>query len=356
MEEPKTLQEAILYFADADRCIEYLAASRWPDGIAACPTCGRTDVSYVPKRSVWQCKSRHPKCQFSIKVGTIFEDSPIPLAKWLAAMWFIANCKNGISSWEIHRALKVTQKTAWFMLHRIRVVMANDLRFKMGGTDGRPVEVDEAYVGGQPKNRHLGKRDPGHGKKYLLDECGDRAGLNPDYVPHVCGRATKKTAVFGMLDREARQVRTQVLPEIKREVLMDAILSNIEKRSTIYSDGLADYRPLRNMEFVHETVNHVSEYVRGEVHTQGIENFWSLLKRGLRGTYIAVEPFHLDRYVAEQVFRFNNRATKDNPLSDGDRFAAIVSQILGRRLTYNELTGKTAANEGDARQDEAEPF
>ena len=210
-------------------------------------------------------------------------------------------------------------------------------------------------MGGQPKNKHLGKRDPGHGKKYLLDEFGDRTGLNPDYVPHVCGRATKKTAVFGMLDREARQVRAHVIPEVKREVLMEAIIGNIEKGSTIYSDGLADYRPLRKMEFVHETVNHVNEYVRGQVHTQGIENFWSLLKRGLRGTYVAVEPFHLDRYVGQQVFRFNNRATKDNPLTDEDRFTLAMSQDrrpsphlyptdgTGSRLTH-ALNGGVAAN------------
>jgi transposase-like protein len=144
-----------------------------------------------------------------------------------------------------------------------------------------------------------------------------------------------------MLDREARRVRAHVIPEVKREVLMEAILANIEKGSTIYSDGLADYKPLRNMEFVHDTVNHVSEYVRGQVHTQGIENFWSLLKRGLRGTYVAVEPFHLDRYLDEQMFRFNTRATKDNPLTDADRLILAVSQIAGKRLTYAELTGKT---------------
>lgn len=146
-----------------------------------------------------------------------------------------------------------------------------------------------------------------------------------------------------MLDREARQVRAKVIPHVKREVLMDAILENIEKGSTIYSDGLADYKPLSKMQFVHDTVNHATEYVRGQVHTQGIENFWSLLKRSLRGTYVAVEPFHLDRYVTEQVFRYNNRATKDNPLNDGDRFALIVSQIVGRRITYNQLTGKADA-------------
>jgi transposase-like protein len=340
MEHPKTLQEAILYFADPDRCIAYLASSRWPDGVVVCPTCGRTDVAYVAKRRVWQCKSRHPKCQFSIKVGTIFEDSPIPLGKWLAAMWLIANCKNGISSWEIHRALKVTQKTAWFMMHRIRVVLAGESQEKMDG----PIEVDESYVGGNPKNRHKSQR-----RSEILKMTEKRFGMKSRERRRT-GRATEKTPVFGMLDRKTRQVRGKVLYSIRRDILMDAIVSNAQKGSTIYSDGLKEYEGLSKMEFVHQAVNHVNEYVRGEVHTNGIENFWSLLKRGLKGTYVAVEPFHLDRYLGEQIFRYNNRATKDNPLDDGDRFALAVSQILGRRLTYNELTGKT-----DARRP-AEPF
>src|SRR5580693_2697252 len=125
MKEPKTLQQAITYFASPDNCVAYLVGHRCPDGVV-CPTCGRTDVVYVAKRRVWQCKSRHPKCQFSVKVGTIFEDSPIPLDKWLMAMWMVANCKNGVSSYEIHRALGVTQKTAWFLLHRIRLAMKDD--------------------------------------------------------------------------------------------------------------------------------------------------------------------------------------------------------------------------------------
>jgi len=339
----KTLQQAITHFADGENCRKFMVFMRWPDGKIKCPHCQCEKVTWLAKAKVYQCYGDHPKSKFSLKVGTVFEDSAIGLEKWLPAVWLLANSKNGISSYEVHRSLGVTQKTAWFMLHRIRLAMVAKSFAKMGG--GGPVEIDEAYVGGQPKNRHLGKRDPGHGKKYLLNEWGDREALNPDYVPHVCGRATKKTPVFGILDREARQVRAHVIPEVKREVLMDAILSNIEKRSTIYSDGLADYRPLKNMEFVHETVNHVSEYVRGEVHTQGIENFWSLLKRTLRGTYVAVEPFHLDAYVGEQVFRFNNRATKDNPLNDSDRFMLAVSQIVGKRLTYKELTGKVTGAE-----------
>ena len=340
MKKPVTLQQAIVYFGDSDRAFEYAKFLRWPDDKVTCPRCESESNSFVKTRKLWFCNGC--KKQFTVKVGTIFEDSPIGLDKWMTAVWMICSCKNGISSYELHRAIGVTQKTAWFMLHRIREAMKSGSFAKMGGSDGGPVEVDEAYIGGQPKNKHLGKRDPGHGKKYLLDEDGERAGLNPDYVPHVCGRATKKTAVFGMLDREARQVRAHVIPEVKREVLMEAILRNVEKGSTVYSDGLRDYQPLRKMEFVHDTVNHVNEYVRGQVHTQGIENFWSLLKRGLRGTYVAVEPFHLDRYIAEQVFRFNNRATKDNPLTDEDRFALAMSQIVGRRLTYAQLRGQGA--------------
>lgn len=330
MEEPKSLQEAIVYFSDEERCIRYLAAKRWPDGVVVCPVCGREGASYVASRRVWQCKTRHPRCQFSIKVGTIFEDSPIPLGKWLAAMWMIANCKNGISSWEIHRALKVTQKTAWFMLHRVRLAMRNKAHHKMAG----PVEVDESYIGGNPKNRHRGMRPNDIRKR--MEECGVK-------TKSTAGRGTEKTAVFGLLDRETRHVRAHVIPGVRREVLMNSILINAEKGSKVYSDGLPEYKSLKALDFVHEAVDHINEYVRGDVHTNGIENFWSLFKRTLKGTYVAVEPFHLDRYADEQTFRFNNRATPDNPLNDSDRFTLAVLQILDRRLTYAELTGKADA-------------
>ena len=349
MKALKTLRDAIVFFSDPIRCRAYLVEQRWPDGVV-CPRCGSKDVLFLEKYNRWHCRAKHDAPQFTLKTGTVMEDSAIGLDKWLPAFWLLANCKNGISSYELHRALGVTQKSAWFMLHRIRYAMQPDDQTMIGGPEGGPIEVDEAYVGGHPKNKHLGKRDHQVGKKYLRNLDGSISGPNPDYKPHsITGRATRKTPVFGMLDREARTVRAHVIPEVKREALMNAILANVEKGSTIYSDGLAEYKLLRNMEFVHETVNHVNEYVRGQVHTQGIENFWSLLKRGLRGTYVAVEPFHLDGYVAEQVFRYNNRTTKDNPLDDGDRFTLAVSQISGKRLTYAELTGKVE-------ETSAEPF
>jgi transposase-like protein len=315
MKAPRTLQEAILYFADADNCLKYMAQRRWPNGVT-CPTCGRTDVSFLANQRKWQCKSAHAKRQFTAKVGTIFEDSPLGLEKWLPAVWLITNAKNGISSYELARALGVTQKTAWFMLHRIREALKNGSLLKMGGNG--PIEIDESYVGGVARNMHAVRRN------------ALKAGL----------KAEHKTPVFGMLDRESRQVRAKVVPNVRRETLQNEILNQIEHKSTVYTDGSPAYDLLAAQEYIHDTVNHVEEYVRGQVHTQGIENFWSLLKRGLKGTYVAVEPFHLDRYVAEQVFRFNLRATKDNPLDDADRFEFAMTQLAGKRLTYAELTGK----------------
>jgi transposase-like protein len=316
MKAPKTLQDAILHFADADNCLKYMVDHRWPNGVV-CPTCGRKDVTWLPTQKKWQCKSAHAKRQFSAKVGTIFEDSPLGLEKWLPAVWMIVAAKNGISSYEIHRSLGVTQKTAWFMLHRIREAMKSGSLLKMG-SEGGPVEADEAYIGGKPQNMHVARR-----ARALKASKG----------------GTSKVPVFGMLDRETRQVRAKVLPEIERGTLMCEILNGVKHGATLYTDSHAGYSAAQK-HFIHETVNHMNEYVRGEVHTNGIENFWSLLKRTLSGTYVAVEPFHLDRYISEQVVRFNNRATKDNPLTDADRFVAVLSQVAGKRLTYAEVTGK----------------
>ncbi len=296
---------------------------RWPDGNVQCPYCGATKLTWLAKAKVYQCYGDHKRKKFSLKVGTIFEDSPIGLEKWLPAMWLLTNCKNGISSYELHRALGVTQKTAWFMLHRIRTAMQAGSFVKLGGCDGGPVEIDETFIGPKPQKMHRDKR---------LER---RLGI----------KSRDSIAVMGMLDRDARQVRAKVIPDVRRDTLQREILAHVAGKSIIYTDRATAYDHLKTKEFVHETVNHLNEYVRGQVHTQGIENFWSLLKRGLTGTYIAVEPFHLDRYVTEQVFRYNNRSTKDNPLTDADRFMLAVSQIEGKRLTYAELTGKVAGAE-----------
>jgi transposase-like protein len=316
MKAPRTLQEAILYFADAENCLKYMAHRRWPNGVT-CPTCGRKDVTFLANQRKWQCKSAHAKRQFTAKVGTIFEDSPLGLEKWLPAVWIITNAKNGVSSYELSRSLGVTQKTAWFMLHRIREALRNGSLMKIGN-EGGPVEIDETYIGPNTRKMHASRRLKLQTASY----------------------AKAKMNVFGMLDRESRQIRAKVVPNVKRETLQNEILSLVERGSTIYTDSWPAYDGLTAEQYIHETVNHMQEYVRGNVHTQGIENFWSLLKRGLRGTYVAVEPYHLDRYVAEQVFRFNNRATKDNPLNDADRFEFAMTQIVGLRLTYAELTGK----------------
>jgi hypothetical protein len=316
----KTLQQAIQHFGDPENCRRFMVFVRWPDGIPTCPYCGATKLTWLAKANVYRCYGDHKKQKFSLKVGTVFEDSPIGLDKWLPAVWLLSNCKNGISSYELHRAIGVTQKTAWFMLHRIRVAMETQSFLKMGGGWGNPVEVDETFIGGNAKNMHQDRR-------LRYNQKGGTFG---------------KAIVMGMLDREARQVRAKVILNVKRETLQAEILKNVGANAHVFTDQHVGYDGLHknSANFTHKTVTHLQEFVKGRVHTQGIENFWSLLKRGLNGTYVAVEPFHLDAYVTEQVFRFNNRTTKDNPLTDADRFMLAVSQISGKRLTYAELTGK----------------
>ena len=321
---PQSLLEAARYFDDMDVCVEFVAAMRWPNG-PVCDHCGSTKNSYISTRRIWKCMNKECRKQFSVKTGSIFEDSPIALDKWLTAVWLIVNCKNGISSYEIARDVKVTQKSAWFMLHRIRLALKGGSWEKLGGPEGGAVEVDESFFGGDPKNWHKSRRDK------------RKAEVRTERVKEYQNRYTHKTSVVGMLDRESRQIRAKVVPNVKRDTLQKEILDNIEFGSKVYTDQAVAYTSLKD-KYVHETVNHAVEYVRGEVHTNSLENFWSLLKRNLSGTYVAVEPFHLDRYIDEQAFRFNNRKNKN----DADRFMLAVSQISGKRLTYAELTGKEA--------------
>lgn len=319
LKTPKTLQEAITYFADPEQAFISAVNLRWPDGKIRCPRCSGEKHSFVKTRLLWFCKGC--KRQFTVKVGTIMEDSPIGLDKWMTAVWMIVNCKNGISSWEIHRALGITQKSAWFLLQRIREALSGKgftVKTKLGGGhEGSEVEVDETYIGGKSKNMHKA-----HRIRSLTQ-----------------GVHVGKTAVQGFLDRDLRQVRAEVVPNVTRETLQSAVLKNIKYGTSVFTDDAVAYDMLK-YKFVHDVVNHAKEYVRGRVHTNGLENFWSLLKRNLRGTYVAVEPFHLDRYLDEQVFRYNHRGSKEHPVNDSKRFAIAMSQIGGKRLTYAQLTGK----------------
>jgi transposase-like protein len=312
--EPKSLQEAIVYFSNPDNCIDYLAAKRWPNGVI-CPICGSESVSaFNLKRKTWKCAKHHSKREFSVKVGSLAEDSAISLDKWLTALWLLSNCKNGISSCELARDLDVTQKTAWFMLHRIRLALQDESFGKLNGE----VEVDETFIGGKARNMHLDKRER-----------------------RITGTGGKdKTIVFGALERGGK-VRTAVITDRKRTALQTEVRNHVEAGSALYSDALKSYDGLAQ-EYAHQVIDHAEKYVDGQIHTNGLENFWSLLKRGIAGSYVSVEPFHLFRYLDEQVFRYNNRGTRENKISDSDRFRIAVSKLFGKRLTFAELTGKTA--------------
>ncbi len=310
---PNTLTEAIRYYSEEDRCIAYMVSRRWPDGVS-CPTCGSTAVIYLANQRRWKCGNDHPRRQFSVKVGTVFEDSPLSLTKWLPAVWMLGNCKNGISSLELHRALGVTQKTAWFMLHRIRYAMQRGTFNKMGG--GGPVEADETFIGGKARNMHK------HVRARKITGTGG-AG---------------KELVMGLLDRETGKVRVKHVADRKRGTLQAEIKANVEQGAELMTDDLASCLGL-DKEFVHQFVNHAEEYVRGNVHTNGMENFWSLLKRALKGTYVSVEPFHLFRYLDEQAFRFNERKQE---FGDAGRFADTLAHVAGKRLMYKQLIGDDA--------------
>lgn len=312
--EPKSLQDAIVYFSNPDNCISYLAAKRWPNGVI-CPICGSESVSaFNPQRRTWKCAKHHSKREFSVKVGSLAEDSAISLDKWLTALWLLSNCKNGISSCELARDLDVTQKTAWFMLHRIRLALQDESFGKLSGD----VEVDETFIGGKARNMHLDKRER-----------------------RITGTGGKdKTIVFGALERGGK-VRATVVPDRKRSALHACVKESVEAGSALYSDALQSYDSLAQ-EYAHQVIDHAEKYVDGQIHTNGLENFWSLLKRGIAGSYVSVEPFHLFRYLDEQVFRYNNRSTKKREVTDSDRFRMAVSKLFGKRLTFAELTGKLA--------------
>jgi transposase-like protein len=307
METPADLRNAIIYFNDIEHCREFMVELRWPDGKVNCPRCNSEHVLWIAKERVWKCYGKHDHAKFSLKTGTIFEDSPIALEKWLPAAWLIINCKNGISSYEVARDLGVTQKSAWFMMHRIRLAMQSGTFAKLSGE----VEADETFIGGKARNMHVAQRKR-----------------------RITGTGTKdKTAVMGILERGGK-VRASVIPNRKKIAIQAEVKKHVEAGAALYTDALLSYDGLAS-DYAHQVVDHAVQYVDGKVHTNGLENFWALLKRSISGTYISVEPFHLFRYLDEQSFRFNERKS-----TDAERFVTAMKQIVGKRLTFDQLTGK----------------
>jgi transposase-like protein len=310
---PETLVEAVRYFADPDVCLAFLVGLRWSDGVVTCPTCGSRETTFLANQRRWKCREDHERRQFSIKVGTIFEDSPLGLDKWLPAVWMIVNDKNGISSYEVGRALGITQKSAWFMMHRIRLAMERGGFMKLRGE----VEADETYIGGKARFMHPHKR---------AAKIKGTGGMD-------------KSAVMGLLERHGpdghSRVKVKPIPNVRRKTLAPEVRANVEPGASLYTDALASYDGLT--EYDHQVIDHAETYVRGNVHTNGLENFWSLLKRAIKGTYVSVEPFHLFRYLDEESLPVQH------PQGDGRRFLEVLRTIVGRRVTYKQLIGQSPA-------------
>jgi transposase-like protein len=320
---PKTLVQAVRYFSDPAVTLAFFVNLRWLDGVS-CPHCGSTNVLFLANQSRWKCREGHARPQFTVKIGTIMEESPMGLDKWAVAFWLEVNAKNSISSYELGRALGITQKSAWFMLHRIRLATQDGSSEQIGG-NGRVVEADETFVGGLAKNMHKHKRE-----KAITGTGG-----------------TGKTAVMGLLERhgpdKCSQVRATVVDNTRRDTLHDVIRKHVAPETNVYTDAWQAYRNM-GPNYFHDFVDHAEAYVKGAVHTNGLENFWALFKRCIKGTHVAVEPFHLGRYVDSEAFRFNNREFKD-----GERFLLALRGMEGKRITYKALTGALGVAPGSDR-------
>ncbi len=300
---PETLIGAVRYFSDEAICRDFVAGLRWPNGVR-CMRCDANELGFISSRSLWRCKAC--KYEFTVKKGTIFEDSPIALSKWLPALWMYSAFKKGVSSHQLARNLGVTQKTAWFMSHRIRLAM------EIGNFDAPlsgEVEADETFVGGKARFQHEAKKK------------------------HIGTGGMGKVAVMGLLERHG-ELRARVVPSVRKGTLQKAVRASVAPGSTVYSDASRSYSGLE-ADYVHQVIDHAEGYVRDRVHTNGLENFWSLFKRMIYGTHHSVDPEHLDRYLDEATYRFNTRET-----SDTTRFVSATARVIGKRITYRQLIGK----------------
>jgi len=312
---PKSLLEAINYFSDDAKCVEFLEKFLWADGKPHCPNCGSDNVSKLNFRPAYRCREKGCMKSFSLKSVSIMNHSPLPITKWVPAIWFVINHKNGVSSCEVGRALGITQKSAWHLCHRIRKVVSNGTYTKMTGV----VEADETFLGMKARNMHASQKE-----RYYMASGKPSAYRN-------------KTVIMGMVER-GKEVRAKVVDNQRRTNLMPELFENVAEGATIYTDKLRSYDTLHKF-YTHDTIDHAKgEYVRDEIHVNTMESFWSLFKRSVKGTYIRIASFHTDRYLDEQSFRFNYRN-----LDDAGRFEMAVSKIYGKRLPYAVLTGKVAA-------------
>jgi transposase-like protein len=295
-------------YSDDDKARELLERLRWPQG-PRCVKCGSLSVYKMGRMEGSSSRKGLIRCrdceqQFSVTVGTIFEDSHIGLGKWFMAIHLMCASKKGMSAHQLHRMLGVTYKTAWFMAHRIRYAMTQEpLSRMLAGT----VEADETYVGGLPKNRHARKREP----------------------------APPKAAVLSLVERGG-DVRSFHVADVTGETLRSAIDKNVSRKARMMTDGAAQYKTLGRDFAAHEAVDHVSnEYLKGEAHTNTVEGYFSILKRGIVGTYHHVSKAHLHRYLAEFDQRYNTRKIKDR-----ERAARVLKGIEGKRLTYKPLVNR----------------